>query len=56
MVKKQITFEDRTYLKDERAIEWLLNLSKCFFIKKAKITSYKRKDGTNCTRVEVQYE
>ena len=55
-MKKQITFEDRVYLRDERAIEWLSNLAKCFFIKSVKLKSYKRKNGNNCTKVVVEYE
>ncbi len=38
-IKKQITFE-----KDSRAIEWLLDLSRCFYIKSAKIKRIIRKN------------
>ena len=59
MIRKQITFDSCNwpdYVFD-KAIDWLKSLSNCFHIKRAKITSYRRKtDKHYCTRLEVAYE
>ena len=59
MVKKTKTFEGRYSPTDSEAIEWLLNLSKCFYIKKATLKSYITKTAYTkrykC-KVNVQYE
>jgi hypothetical protein len=58
-MKKQITFESRYSTQEGNALDWLRNLSRCFFIKKIKMRSYERItkwDKKYCTQVEVEYE
>ena len=39
-MKKQKTFECNYFYVDDEAAEWILNLSKCFTIKKSSMKSY----------------
>lgn len=58
MIRKSLTFQGNS-LQDTRALEWLLNLSKCFEIKSVKIRSYKTETkytSKNKCKVEVSYE
>jgi len=58
-MKKQITFENNSYEQDTRALEWLLNLSKCFKIKSVKMKTYKIETAYTIKyrcKVEVSYE
>lgn len=58
-MKKQITFEDESYSRDTKALEWLLNLSKCFVIRSVKLRSYVKETKYTrryCTQVEVRYD
>ena len=52
-MRKQITFEN-----DNKAIEWLLDLSKCFYIKSAKIKRIPNRKYKGCYdwRLIVEYE
>jgi hypothetical protein len=58
METKEITFEGN-YTQDSRAIEWLLNLSKCFEIKKVELKSYISETKYTHkfkTKIKVRYE
>ena len=57
-MKKEITFEGN-YTQDTRAAEWLLNLSKCFEIKRATLNSYTKETKytrKHCCKVVVRYD
>lgn len=58
-MRKEITFESQYGTQDTKAIEWLLNLSKCFLIRKSTIRTYKKiKHGINfdCCKVIVEFD
>lgn len=57
-MRKQITFEGN-YNQDTRGIEWLLDLSRCFNIKKIKMRSYRKETKYTykyCCQIEVTYD
>lgn len=55
----QKTFTDYSNYRDTEALEWLLNLSKCFYIKSVKMRSYIKETTyckRYCTKIEVTYD